>query len=255
MARPIPLMCLHLMVHFTMLHKASCERSRNTCNDRLWPGGLVEYELDQNFQSHEFIPRFYNVTMLIGHRTCVRFVKSRGVRHNIVLILPLPKPFADRGRQKNLHNGRFNYTLVSLQRDSTERTILHELMHSIGIADEQNRQDRDTYITINRANIMSGMEYAFIKEDFPPKPSAYPPYSLRTAMHYPLPGYSNNSRINVISIKDAKLLRAASEHYVAYDIDRISGLYFHLYKCQNVEACQHLTCVRSNYAIYSPNCK
>lgn len=256
MAMPILIMFLHLVVHFTTLHKASSQRSGNTCHRSLWPGGLVEYEMDITFESYtNFMPRFFNVTMLIGQKTCVRFVKTRGVRNDIVLIMRLAKPFGERGRQNVLHNGHFNYTLISLREDSEERTILHELMHSIGIADEQSREDRDNYVEIYYAQVMKGMEYSFNKENFPPKPSAYPPYSLRTAMHYPLEAYSNNSRMNVLRIKNAKLSSSPSDHYVAYDIDRISGLYFHLYKCQNVEACKHLTCVQSNYVFNSPNCK
>lgn len=252
MARAIILMWLHLVVHFTTLHKASA----NKCDTTLWPGGLVEYELDNSFGSvkQDFIPRFFNVTMLIGQRTCVRFVKSRGVRNNIVTILRLAKPYAERGRQEYKRNGHFNYTLVSLREDSEERTILHELMHSIGIADEQRRADRDMYVTIYTAQILPGMEDTFRKENFPPKLSAYPPYSLRTAMHYPLEAYSKEPRLNVIAIKNTTILPSA-EHNVAYDLDRVSGLYFNLYKCQNVEACKRLTCVKSNYVIYSPHCK
>lgn len=257
MRRDFVLICLRLTIYFTALNKAWGQRSRNNCEMSLWPGARVEYELHPELSKYEdFVTRFYNLTMLIGSRTCIRFYRTRKLRNDIVFIMPLDTAFANRGRQRNSRNGLFKYTLVSLPKTSDERTMLHELMHSIGIAGEQNREDRDTYIQINYPHISSSKKAAFDKIMFPPKPSAYPPYSLKTAMHYPLEAFATGPNIRTITIKNNTITPAEdqSKHHVDYDLDRISGLYYHLYKCQQLQECKHLTCIQSNYIIRSQYC-
>lgn len=39
--------------------------------------------------------------------------------------------------------------------------VIHELLHAVGFAHEQTRPDRDSYVTINFANIQSGTESNF----------------------------------------------------------------------------------------------
>lgn len=46
---------------------------------------------------------------------------------------------------------------------NTRGSAMHETMHAMGFYHEQSRDDRDTYVTINTANIISGKENNFLK--------------------------------------------------------------------------------------------
>jgi hypothetical protein len=69
--------------------------------------------------------------------------------------------------------------------------ICHELYHSLGFWHEQTRHDRDTFVTINWANIESGEDHNF---EMVPDASTYGPYDFDSFMHYPRAGFSVNGQ-------------------------------------------------------------
>ncbi|KAG0730604.1 Zinc metalloproteinase nas-13 [Chionoecetes opilio] len=62
--------------------------------------------------------------------------------------------------------------------------IIHELMHVAGFWHEHSRNDRDKYITINKANIQSGMWFNFEKYSWDEAKSLGVAYDLDSVMHY-----------------------------------------------------------------------
>lgn len=65
---------------------------------------------------------------------------------------------------------------------SAQRTIMHELMHSLGFYHEHSRNDRDSYIVVHFDNIKEGAHSQFrkITSDF----EYLTPYDKRSIMHY-----------------------------------------------------------------------
>ena len=62
--------------------------------------------------------------------------------------------------------------------------VMHELMHASGFWHEQSRADRDEFITIMWNNIMSGMEYNFLKYDLRKINHLGASYDTCSVMHY-----------------------------------------------------------------------
>ena len=62
--------------------------------------------------------------------------------------------------------------------------VMHELMHAAGFWHEQSRADRDEHITINWANIQTGMEFNFLKYDLRKIDHLGAKYDTCSVMHY-----------------------------------------------------------------------
>ena len=61
-------------------------------------------------------------------------------------------------------------------------TILHEILHALGVYHEHTRPDRDSFVTINYNNIQSGYESNFDKKV---GTNVYnTPYDYGSVMHY-----------------------------------------------------------------------
>jgi len=99
-------------------------------------------------------------------------------------------------------------------------TIMHELYHTLGFYHEQSRPDRDDYITVNYANIQSGMASQFQKYDDSTTNTYNYPYDYTSVMHYSAYAFSANNlptitprenvtlgQRNTLSTNDIRVLR------------------------------------------------
>ena len=73
----------------------------------------------------------------------------------------------------------------------TRKTIVHEFIHALGFTHEQNRPDRDKYVTINYGNIMAGQSPNFDKGALYSETYGVP-YEPKSVMHYPSTAFSKN---------------------------------------------------------------
>lgn len=147
-------------------------RDRGAWTPDLWPGGIVPYEFDpavtqinrdrfriamdelQTVANLTFIPRTTETAYIYARNSNGNSssIGRTGVRQNI-----------------NLFNWDFRYT------------VIHELMHALGAWHEQNRTDRDTYVTVNLANTCQA---CFINFAIQPDAGPVGPYDFESIMHY-----------------------------------------------------------------------
>jgi hypothetical protein len=127
---------------------------------------------------------------------CITFVprNASNPAHNIWLsIKSLDGCWSYVGR--NYNSGEQE---VSLQSNGCvyTGTVVHELCHAVGFWHEQNRPDRDTYITVNFANIDPANLHNFNK--YTHGDYFGTPYDYNSIMHYDEYAFSVNGQKTII---------------------------------------------------------
>lgn len=160
----------------------------------LWPNGIVYYDLHPNLAiDRNFRYSLTKVILKIQLYTCVSFFRATKKTDRILFIYPGRSNYAAHIGQQEVN------TVMLFNRD--EATILHELMHVLGIHHEQRRSDSRNYIKFNKDKTIANETYNFEPvSDFPPAGSSYPPYSVKTTMHYPLNAFAINDTSTTIEL-------------------------------------------------------
>uniref|UniRef100_A0AC35U6C5 Zinc metalloproteinase n=1 Tax=Rhabditophanes sp. KR3021 TaxID=114890 RepID=A0AC35U6C5_9BILA len=105
--------------------------------------------------------------------------------------------------------------------------IQHELSHALGLEHEQSRPDRDNYLFIYPANIISGLEDQFVKASASSVKDYGILFDFGSAMLYPKTAFSKNGQ-NTVVPKIAVYYEAVGQH---------SRLSFSDYKMINLHYC------------------
>ncbi|GAB2552675.1 M12 family metallopeptidase [Spirosoma aerophilum] len=129
------------------VHTEGTGRSRTSSR---WPNKIVYYTIDPT------LPNQTRVRDAIAHwqaNTPIRFVE-RTTQRGYVLFRP------GSGCSSNVgYSGGQQY--INLGSGCSTGNTIHEIGHTIGLWHEHTRVDRDTYVTINTGNIITGYETDF----------------------------------------------------------------------------------------------
>uniref|UniRef100_A0A8C4QXL5 Metalloendopeptidase n=1 Tax=Eptatretus burgeri TaxID=7764 RepID=A0A8C4QXL5_EPTBU len=80
--------------------------------------------------------------------------------------------------------------------------VEHELLHALGIWNEQSRADRDDYVTIQWDNIRHGRWRNFQKNTLQESDSLNVPYDYSSVMHYGSTAFQTAPGLNTIITRD-----------------------------------------------------
>ncbi|KAG8174928.1 hypothetical protein JTE90_006962 [Oedothorax gibbosus] len=196
------------------------ERNAIVNKRQLWPGGVVYYVEDPSLRSEVFPLTLQGAFDQYKRDTCIRFVK----RTNEVDYV---KMFAGDGCYSHVGRTGGEQPLSLGKGCGWMGTIVHELGHAIGFYHEQNRSDRDDYLTIFWDNIREGLEDQFFKLR-PDQNQLLTPFDYDSLMLYGSYSFSKDrKKLKTMVGKDNKFLQEVISKYKLSksDIQRINTLY------------------------------
>ncbi|GFS43212.1 astacin-like metalloprotease toxin 1 [Trichonephila inaurata madagascariensis] len=188
---------------------------RNAVVDKrqVWPGGVVPYVEDPGLIKTVSPAILTNAIWMYKKDTCIRFV-PRTTEKDYIRIFP-----GQGGGYPFLAGG------VSMG------TVFKNLGHAIGFYHEQNRSDRDDWLTIFWENIKEGMEPQFFKLK-PEQNQLLTPFDYDSIMLYGSYTFSKDRRNlkTMVGKNDMYLKDVIRKYFMSKsDILRIKKLY----NCEN----------------------
>lgn len=150
----------------------------------IWTNGEVPYTIDSTFTSSE----------IASIEAAMRLIETK-VSQTCVKFIPKTSQHSDYLRFQKGLGGCYSYLgrirgeqEVSLDNDGSgcfyKGVIIHELMHALGFQHEQNRADRDDYVTINFDNVQQNAISQFNKVSLDSNTYYSTPYDYASVMHY-----------------------------------------------------------------------
>lgn len=164
-----------------------------TSQSSRWTNGIVPFEIRGNFNARDMAT--IESAMNEYHRqTCIRFVPRSAERDYVSIVSGNSGCWSSVGRI----GGKQEVNLQSPGCLSKHGTAIHELMHAVGFLHEQNRQERDGFVSIQYQNVeqhaVSNFEKASSTNAFGV------PYDYGSVMHYSANAFSSNGRPTIVPL-------------------------------------------------------
>ena len=129
----------------------------------------------------------------IEDNTCVKFVRH-SIERDYVVIGNWNGCWSQIGRSGGRQNISMSYNREQRTTCLWGPTMMHEMMHALGIQHMHNSLDRDNYISVHLENVYASSQKNFNIVNDTTSNSLGTPYDLRSATHYANWQFSNNGQ-------------------------------------------------------------
>ncbi|XP_026271602.1 zinc metalloproteinase nas-13-like isoform X2 [Frankliniella occidentalis] len=188
-----------------------------------WPGAVVPFEISYGFPQADR-QMILNAMEEYHKHTCIRFVPRRGSDVDYLYITN-----GNTGCWSSVGRvgGRQEVNLQTPGCLTKIGTPMHELMHAMGFMHEQNRWERDDYVTINWQHIQSGRNNNFDKADASMTDGQGVNYDYRSVMHYSSKAFSRDGS-DTITARVGGVSMGQRSGFSRGDLKKLR----HMYKCE-----------------------
>nr|UZC46533.1 hatching enzyme [Exorista sorbillans]WFF64589.1 hatching enzyme [Exorista sorbillans] len=194
---------------------------KNGLNSRAhrWPRGVVPYEIAENFEISDL--HIIGFAMNEYHaKTCIRFKPRTNERDYISIVRGNSGCWSSVGRI----GGKQQVNLQAPGCLKKPGTVLHELMHVLGFMHEQNRKERDSYVTIQFQNVQENAVANFQKA---PNTIAFGVgYDYGSVMHYSPKAFSRNDQPTIVAKNPIhRNIMGQRDGFSSMDIEKLNRMY------------------------------
>jgi len=204
-------------------------QSNNHDGAYIWPKGYVPVRIDASMKSKKTI---FNSDMYqnaldaikdINSITNIRLIPYTNQKDYIRIMYTTDtgyggiSPLGRKGGEQILY----------ITRQSDVKTIIHELLHSLGFWHEQSRYDRDQHVVIDTMNVIPDQRHNFQIEPGTPTSG----YDYNSIMHYPANAFAIDKKKPTIRCKNGNnvydcTLGVSSHYFSDKDIAGINTAYW-----------------------------
>ena len=187
-----------------------------------WPGNIVYFHIEPSALNPNIIKE---AIAYMTARTNITFIEKTAVSHEF------SKAYISfetgNGCWSSIGRLGRKQTISLKERCYTLGTIVHEICHALGVWHEQNRKDRDKYITINWDNIKEGKERNF--KMYSKNSAEYSSFDFNSIMMYSPKSFSVNGK-PTITKKDGSLYAVNRSGLSTKDRQGLNKIYRNIYQ-------------------------
>ncbi len=215
----------------TSLQQLAIYQSNNSDGAFIWPKGNVPVVIDANMKTNRTIygsmPFLYDNALeaikALNNNTNIRLIPYTNEKDYIRIKYTTDtgyggiSPIGKKGGEQ----------IIYITRQSSVKTIVHELLHSLGFWHEQSRYDRDNHVVIDMTNIAEEFKHNFQIE--PGSPASA--YDYESIMHYPADAFAKDKSKPTIKCKNGSIISNCNfgSNYIfsSKDITGINSVYWY----------------------------